>query len=272
MRAGRIGSAVAAHKGAPRFRQRQALRRKLGEELPRGSVGEALARGLLDSDCESCSGRRRTSHITAAVRATDYVRKVRAALAAKKAATAAAAAVILTEDEEDGEEVWIEEDEDSDPGHVPLGKKGPDDPPDGAGGLEGRVGTAFSQPPDGGCARQWSIAQRTALRGVRKVVGARKGHEAGSCAGAQEVYNGKWRIPGELWGDQAFDDRARARRKGHEVQVQLPRCSREKVLAVHSQGDGQGKLLGLRQAKGKLVHARWGHRGVSREGKPEGYL
>ena len=107
-------------------------------------MGEALARGLLDSDCESCSGRRRTSHITAAVRATDYVRKVRAALAAKKAATAAAAAVILTEDEEDGEEVWIEEDEDSDPGHVPLGKKGPDDPPDGAGGLEGRVGTAFS--------------------------------------------------------------------------------------------------------------------------------
>ena len=144
MRAGRIGSAVAAHKGAPRFRQRQALRRKLGEELPRGSVGEALARGLLDSDCESCSGRRRTSHITAAVRATDYVHKVRAALAAKKAATAAAAAVILAEDEEDGEEVWIEEDEDSDPGHVPLGKKGPDDPPDGAGGLEGRVGTAFS--------------------------------------------------------------------------------------------------------------------------------
>ena len=47
-----------------------------------------------------------TSHITAAVRATDYVRKVRAALAAKRAATAAAAAVILTEDEEDGEEVW----------------------------------------------------------------------------------------------------------------------------------------------------------------------
>ena len=144
MRAGRIGSAVAAHKGAPRFRQRQALRRKLGTELPRGSVGEALARGLLDSDCESCSGRRRTSHLTAAVRATDYVHKVRAALAAKKAATAAAAAVILTEDEEDGEEVWIEEDEDSDPGHVPLGKKGPDDPPDGAGGLEGCVGTAFS--------------------------------------------------------------------------------------------------------------------------------
>ena len=92
IRAGRIGSAVAAHKGAPRFRQRQALRRKLGEELLRGSVGEALARGLLDSDCESCSGRRRTSHIAAAVRATDYVRKVRAALAAKKAATAAAAA------------------------------------------------------------------------------------------------------------------------------------------------------------------------------------
>ena len=127
----RIGSAVAAHKGAPRFRQRLALRRKLGKELPRGSVGEALARGLLDSDCESCSGRRRTSHITAAVRATDYVHKVRAALAAKRAATAAAAAVILTEDEEDGEEVWIEEDEDSDPGHVPLGKKGPDDPPMG---------------------------------------------------------------------------------------------------------------------------------------------
>ena len=238
-------------------------------------MGEALARGLLDSDCESCSGRRRTSHITAAVRATDYVRKVRAALAAKKAATAAAAAVILTEDEEDGEE---------DPGHVPLGKKGPDDPPDGAGGLEGRVGTAFSlsgsgrfgalpaQPPDGGCARQWSIAQRTALQGVREVVGARKGHEAGSCAGAQEVYNGKWRILGELWDDRAFDDRARARRKGHEVQVQLPRCSRAKVLVVHSQGDGQGKLLGLRQAKGKPVHARWGHRGVSREGKSEGYL
>ena len=107
---------------------------------------------------------------------------------------------------------------------------------------------------------------------VLQVVGARKGHEAGSCAGAQEVYNGKWRIPGELWDDRAFDDRARARRKGHEVQVQLPRCSREKVLAVHSQGDGQGKLLGLRQAKGKPVHARWGHRGVSREGKPEGYL
>ena len=107
-------------------------------------MGEKLARGLLDSDCESCSGRRRTSHVTAAERATDYVRKVRAAIAAKKAATAAAAAVILTEDEEDGEEVWIEEDEDSDPGHVPLGKKGPDDPPDGAGGLEGRVGTAFS--------------------------------------------------------------------------------------------------------------------------------
>ena len=126
MRAGRIGSAVAA------------------QGKPRGSVGEKLARGLLDSDCESCSGRRRTSHVTAAERATDYVRKVRAAIAAKKAATAAAAAVILTEDEEDGEEVWIEEDEDSDPGHVPLGKKGPDDPPDRAGGLEGRVMTAFS--------------------------------------------------------------------------------------------------------------------------------
>lgn len=34
--------------------------------------------------------------------------------------------------------------EDPDADHEPLGKRGPEDPPDGEGGLEGRVGTAFS--------------------------------------------------------------------------------------------------------------------------------
>ena len=59
----RVGSLVAAHQAADRFAQRQRLRRQLRQELPRGSVGAKLA-DLLDSDCESCSGRRRTSHAT----------------------------------------------------------------------------------------------------------------------------------------------------------------------------------------------------------------
>ena len=219
------------------------------------------------------------------MRATDYVHKVRAALAAKKAATAAAAAVILTEDEEDGEEVWIEEDEDSDPGHVPLGKKGPDDPPDGAGGLEGRVGTAFSLSGSGtgsvpslrnpqievvldsGASHNvlpYEVYEKLLAQGrATKLVPVQAPKRFTTASGESLENYGMTELlmigPGP-------------RRKGHEVQVQLPRCSRAKVLAVHSQGDGQGKLLGLRKAKGKPVHARWGHRGVSREGKSEGYL
>ena len=88
-------------------------------------MGAKLARDLLDSDCESCSGRRRTSHATAAERAADYVKRVRERLVARRLREQAAA--------KEGD------DEDK-----PLGKRGPEDPPDGEGGLEGRVGTAFS--------------------------------------------------------------------------------------------------------------------------------
>ena len=72
------------------FAQRQRLRRQLRQELPRGSVGAKLA-DLLDSDCESCSGRRRTSHATAAERAADYVKRVRERVVARRLREQAAA-------------------------------------------------------------------------------------------------------------------------------------------------------------------------------------
>ena len=116
----RVGSLVAAHQAV-------------------GSVGAKLARDLLDSDCESCSGRRRTSHATAAERAADYVKRVREKVVARRLREQAAAEEGDNEEEETEVEV-----EDPDADHEPLSKRGPEDPPDGEGGLEGRVGTAFS--------------------------------------------------------------------------------------------------------------------------------
>ena len=86
---------------------------------------------------------------------TATVRVARATTSAAKAALAYAKKVrnklekmahlpLMSEDEGDDEtEVEVEE-EDPDADHVPLGGRGPEDPPDGAGGLEGRVGTVFS--------------------------------------------------------------------------------------------------------------------------------
>ena len=103
----RVGSLVAAHQAADRFAQRQRLRRQLRQELPRGSVGAKLA-DLLDSDCESCSGRRRTSHATAAERAADYVKRVRERVVARGLREQAAAEE--DDDEEEETEVEVEDD------------------------------------------------------------------------------------------------------------------------------------------------------------------
>ena len=84
-------------------------------------------------------GRRRTSHATAAERAADYVKRVRERVVARRLREQAAAKE--GDDEEEETEVEVE---DPDADHKPLGKRGPEDPPDGEGGLEGRVGTAFS--------------------------------------------------------------------------------------------------------------------------------
>ena len=96
----RVGSLVAAHQAADRFAQLQRLRQQLRQELPRGSVGAKLARDLLDSDCESCSGRRRTSHATAAERAADYVKRVRERVVARRLREQAAAKEGDDEEEE----------------------------------------------------------------------------------------------------------------------------------------------------------------------------
>ena len=122
-----------AHKNEASFRNRQGLRRGLVKKLPKGIVGVATERKLLDSDCESCK-----ATTSAAKAALAYAKKVRNKLEKM------AHLPLMSEDEGDDEtEVEVEE-EDPDADHVPLGGRGPEDPPDGAGGLEGRVGTVFS--------------------------------------------------------------------------------------------------------------------------------
>ena len=127
-----------AHKSEASFRNRQGLRRALVKKLPKGTVGVATERKLLDSDCESCKSRRGKATTSAAKAALAYAKKVRNKLEKM------AHLPLMSEDEEDDEtEVEVEE-EDPDADHVPLGGRGPEDPPDGAGGVEGRVGTVFS--------------------------------------------------------------------------------------------------------------------------------
>ena len=97
--------------------------------------------------------------------------------------------------------------EDPDADHVPLGGRGPEYPPDGAGGLEGRVRTVFSlerrrhrfgilpkAPDDGGDPGQWRKPQRVARKGVLATLRARASHsfeEGGESLpnlGTTEVY------------------------------------------------------------------------------------
>ncbi|CAE7269293.1 ESS1 [Symbiodinium sp. CCMP2592] len=69
--------AVAEHKEAARFTERQEARRKLASAAPRGTVGVELQRAL-DSDCESCSDRREQSTLSAAAYATQRLRAMEA--------------------------------------------------------------------------------------------------------------------------------------------------------------------------------------------------
>ena len=133
IRRSQVARLTIAHKNEASFRNRQGLRRALVKKLPKGIVGVATERKLLDSDCESCKA---TTSAAKAARA--YAKKVRNKLEKM------AHLPLMSEDEGDDEtEVEVEE-EDPDADHVPLGGRGPEDPPDGAGGLEGRVGTVFS--------------------------------------------------------------------------------------------------------------------------------
>ncbi|CAE7534713.1 unnamed protein product, partial [Symbiodinium sp. CCMP2592] len=69
--------AVAEHKEAARFTERQEARRKLASAAPRGTVGVELQRAL-DSDCESCSDRREQSTLSGAAYATQRLRAMEA--------------------------------------------------------------------------------------------------------------------------------------------------------------------------------------------------
>ena len=138
IRRSQVARLTIAHKNEASFRNRQGLRRALVKKLPKGTVGVATERKLLDSDCESCKSRRGKATTSAAKAALAYAKKVRNKLEKM------AHLPLMSEDEEDDEtEVEVEE-EDPDADHVPLGGRGPEDPPDGAGGVEGRVGTVFS--------------------------------------------------------------------------------------------------------------------------------
>eukprot|EP00439_Symbiodinium_sp_Y106_P045121 s5936_g5.t1 len=114
-----------AHKSEASFRNRQGLRRALVKKLPKRTVGAATERKLLDSDCESCQSRRGKATTSAAKAALADATKVRNKLEKM------AHLPLMSEDERDDEtEVEVEE-EDPDADHVPLGGRGPEDPPDG---------------------------------------------------------------------------------------------------------------------------------------------
>ena len=130
-RRSQVARLTIAHKSEASFRNRQGLRRALVKKLPKGTVGVATEHKLLDSDCESCKSRRGKATTSAAKAALAYAKKVRNKLEKM------AHLPLMSEDERDDEtEVEVEE-EDPDADHVPLGGRGPEDPPDG-------VGTVFS--------------------------------------------------------------------------------------------------------------------------------
>ena len=124
IRRSQVARLTIAHKNEASFRNRQGLRRALVKKLPKGTVGVATERKLLDSDCESCKSRRGKATTSAAKAALAYAKKVRNKLEKM------AHLPLMSEDEGDGEtEVEVEE-EDPDADHVPLGGRG--------------VGTVFS--------------------------------------------------------------------------------------------------------------------------------
>eukprot|EP00439_Symbiodinium_sp_Y106_P005152 s6843_g1.t1 len=124
IRRSQVARLTIAHKSEASFRNRQGLRRALVKKLPKGTVGVATERKLLDSDCESCKSRRGKATTSAAKAALAYAKKVRNKLEKM------AHLPLMSEDEGDGEtEVEVEE-EDPDADHVPLGGRG--------------VGTVFS--------------------------------------------------------------------------------------------------------------------------------
>ncbi|CAE7551092.1 unnamed protein product [Symbiodinium sp. CCMP2592] len=133
---------VEAHKGADRFAKRQ---ESPGEEATVGVVAE---RRLLDSDCESCTSRRGK---------------------ATKAAAAAYAKSLLQKRERMKYLPLLSEDE-GEEDHVPLGGRGPEDPPDGEGGLEGRVildsGASHNVLPDKVYQKLFEEGRATALKEV----------------------------------------------------------------------------------------------------------
>ena len=75
-------------------------------------------------------------------RAADYVKRVRERVVARRLREQAAA----KEDDDEEEETDFEV-EDPDADHEPLGKRGPEDPPDGEGGLGRGSGRFGSYPP-----------------------------------------------------------------------------------------------------------------------------
>ena len=115
IRRSQVARLTIAHKSEASFRNRQGLRRALVKKLPKGTVGVATERKLLDSDCESCQSRRGKATKSAAKAALAYAKKVRNKLEKM------AHLPLMSEDEKDDEtEVEVEE-EDPDADHVPLG-------------------------------------------------------------------------------------------------------------------------------------------------------
>ena len=115
IRRSQVARLTIAHKSEASFRNRQGLRRALVKKLPKGTVGVATERKLLDSDCESCKSRRGKATTSAAKAALAYAKKVRNKLEKM------AHLPLMSEDEGDDEtEVEVEE-EDPDADHVPLG-------------------------------------------------------------------------------------------------------------------------------------------------------
>ena len=77
IRRSQVARLTIAHKNEASFRNRQGLRRALVKKLPKGTVGVATERKLLDSDCESCKSRRGKATTSAAKAALAYAKKVR---------------------------------------------------------------------------------------------------------------------------------------------------------------------------------------------------